>query len=300
MMEIKRSFNLGDNWLYFKVYIGFKTADNLLKEIIFPLTQQLKNEQIISHWFFIRYNDPDFHIRIRMYLFDIDNLGNVIQNINQNLQSYFNDGLIWKIQYDTYNREIERYGKRTIELSEFLFCIDSEMVIHVLHSLYGENSEKNRWLLALRAIDVLLTSFGYSIDRKFSLLSLLQENFKKEFNIKGNLKKQFSSNFRENRKEIEKIIKINKEEYPLLYPIYDKSEKLELIVKNILECNNTKTLEIPLDSLLSSYIHMMVNRFFRSKPREHELILYDYLCRFYESEINRKKYEKNNIDRILK
>lgn len=295
MDNTKQHFFLGESWLYFKVYIGFKTADLLLKEIIFPLTQQLKQEKIISHWFFIRYNDPDFHIRIRLFLPNVDKLGSIIQKIHKSLQSFFDDGLIWKIQYDTYNREMERYGEQTIELSEHLFCADSEMVASLLKSLYGDDCEKKRWLLSLRAIDELLSSFGYSIHRKLALLNLLQESFKKEFNINGNLKKQFSLNFRQNRTDVEKIIKVSKEEYPLLCPIFEKSEKTKMLVGQILESENNNILQVPLDSLLNSYIHMMVNRFFRTKPREHELILYDFLYRYYDSEINKIKYQNKNI-----
>ena len=295
MNSIQRHFFLGDSWLYFKVYTGFKTADLLLKEIIFPLTQQLKQEKIISHWFFIRYNDPDFHIRIRLFLPNVDKLGSTIQIIHKSLQSFFDDGLIWKIQHDTYNREMERYGEQTIELSEHLFCADSEMVVTLLKSLSGDDCEKKRWLLSLRAIDELLNSFGYSIQRKFTLLYLLQESFKKEFNIKGNLKKQFSLNFRQNRTDVENIIKISKEEYPLLCIIYDKSEKTKMLVGHILESENNNILQVSLDSLLNSYIHMMINRFFRTRPREHELILYDFLYRYYDSEINKIKYQNKNI-----
>lgn len=300
MNNLQRSFFLGDSWLYFKIYTGFKTADYILQEIIFPLTQQLEQERVISHWFFIRYSDPDFHIRVRMFLLNTDDLGSVTIRIKQSLQPYFNDMLIWKIQHDTYNREIERYGQKTIELTEQYFCADSEMVIKLLKLLEIDNSEKLRWLLTLRAIDELLISFGYPIERKLSILNILQENYKKEFGIEGHLNKQFSLNFRENRKEIEKIIKINQEEYPLLKPIYDKTEKVKMIVSDILGHVNNNMLEVSLDSLIMSYIHMMINRFFRAKPREHELILYDYLYRFYESEISRKKYESIRTKNISK
>jgi thiopeptide-type bacteriocin biosynthesis protein len=47
------------------------------------------------------------------------------------LNSLLEQNSVWKIQTDTYQREIERYGK-TIEDSETLFWHDSEMILHYL------------------------------------------------------------------------------------------------------------------------------------------------------------------------
>ncbi|MDR3339833.1 MAG: thiopeptide-type bacteriocin biosynthesis protein, partial [Candidatus Symbiothrix sp.] len=147
---------------------------------------------------------------------------------------------------------------------------------------------------ALRAIDELLTVFNYSLEKKLTLLNLLKDNFYKEFHIEGNFKKQFSLNFRENRKEIEKIIKINNNEVSLLLPIFQKSEKIEKIAEKIIEYERNKMLYISLNDLLCSYIHMMLNRFFRTQQRKHELVIYDYLYRYYDSEINKLKYQQQN------
>jgi thiopeptide-type bacteriocin biosynthesis protein len=290
-MNIQRHFILGDNWLYFKIYTGFKTADLLLRDAIYPLSQQLKLQKLISHWFFVRYNDPDFHLRVRFYLPKTQTNGEIIQQIHNSLQEYFQNGMIWKIQYDTYNREIERYGKNTMELSEQIFCADSEMVVELLKN----TTDNQRWLLSLRAIDELLTIFGYNIEKKAELLKILQENFAKEFKIEGKLVKQFSQNFRENRKEIEKIMTVNNEENILLLPVFSKSAKIQHYINKFLEFEKDKKMQVSFNDLLSSYIHLMLNRFFRTQPRKHELVLYDYLYRYYNSEINKLKYqEKNN------
>jgi thiopeptide-type bacteriocin biosynthesis protein len=101
----------------------------------------LKQNQLVSHWFFIRYSDPDFHLRIRFYLPDIHNIDKVISQIHKSLQNYFQIGLIRKIQYDTYNREIERYGENTMDLSEQIFCADSVAISPHSHPLLPEKVE---------------------------------------------------------------------------------------------------------------------------------------------------------------
>jgi hypothetical protein len=46
---------------------------------------------------------------------------------------------------------------------------------------------------------------------------------------------------------------------------------------------------MPLDDLLGSYIHMMINRIVACEPRMHEMIMYDFMFRYYQSAIARAK-----------
>ncbi|MBK6829054.1 MAG: thiopeptide-type bacteriocin biosynthesis protein [Chitinophagaceae bacterium] len=61
---IQRNFLPGSSWLYYKIYCGSKSADEILLNVIQPLTTELQLGKLISQWFFIRYNDPDFHIQV--------------------------------------------------------------------------------------------------------------------------------------------------------------------------------------------------------------------------------------------
>jgi thiopeptide-type bacteriocin biosynthesis protein len=65
---IKRRFVPGSEWLYLKIYTGIKTSDTILEEAVHPLTEYFLENNYISEWFFIRYNDPKPHIRFRLKL----------------------------------------------------------------------------------------------------------------------------------------------------------------------------------------------------------------------------------------
>lgn len=56
---IQRKFIPGSQWLYFKIYTGVKTADEVLAHTIRPFLRELYAERWIDGSFFIRYNDPD-------------------------------------------------------------------------------------------------------------------------------------------------------------------------------------------------------------------------------------------------
>jgi len=114
---IKRRFVLGSEWIYFKFYVGAKTADKILREAIKPFTEDLLNADIIDQWFFIRYSDPDVHLRVRLHFTKKNQVGKIIQTVFKHIEKFVDQELIWKVQTDTYQREIERYGIQTMELS---------------------------------------------------------------------------------------------------------------------------------------------------------------------------------------
>jgi len=178
MNNIQRTFIIGDKWSFFKIYTGYKTADKILTDLFYPLSQQLLLNNIIDKWFFIRYSDPKFHLRIRFYTDDNSKTGILINNVNNSIKHYVNQDLIWKVQTDTYIRELERYGDNNIENSEFFFWYDSEMICKILSFNEVKQDDNLRWLLALKIIDVLLDSFQYSLEDKFNFLKTLQKNFR--------------------------------------------------------------------------------------------------------------------------
>lgn len=69
---VERKCIPGTEWLYLKIYTGIKTSDIILKEVITPLIEYFQADNYISKWFFIRYNDPESHLRIRFMLNNTD------------------------------------------------------------------------------------------------------------------------------------------------------------------------------------------------------------------------------------
>jgi len=64
----RKTFIPGSEWVYFKLYTGTKTADMILKNEIYEYVNGLLKNDSINQWFFIRYSDPDFHLRLRLHL----------------------------------------------------------------------------------------------------------------------------------------------------------------------------------------------------------------------------------------
>ncbi|MFD2786370.1 lantibiotic dehydratase [Hymenobacter rubripertinctus] len=283
-----RQFSIGSEWLYLKLYCGINTADEMLSEVISPLTERLTAADIVDQWFFIRYTDPHHHLRVR-FKGKAAFYGIVIRELSQLLAPYLETGLLKTIQTDTYTRELERYGNENIMDSEALFYHDSRAMVNILALLSTDDGDRVRWLLALRSIDTLLEDFGYDLNRKYQLLNRLQASFKAEFNsTHAAAKKQYGTKFRQNRAAVESILNTRLDEsselYPALLVLAERSRAWHPVVKRILARQQAATLSVPLDDLLCSYIHMTVNRFFRSKQRMYETVLYDLLFQNYASQ----------------
>lgn len=293
---MQRTFITGDKWLYYKIYSGQKTADMILTDIINPVCKQLISEQLIDSWFFIRYADPKNHVRWRLHFNDTKNIGEVIESVSEACKPYIDSGYIPKIQTDTYKRELERYGINLIQIAETLFWHDSVMIVEMLELIEGDEGEKTRWMFSLRAIDQLLTDFKFTTQQKFDLLNTLAENFGNEFNINSPLIIQLSNKYRKEKNGIFDIMNRSKDNHSPYLPLFEllkvKSENSSAVISEIININNDNKLQLPLNNLLGSYIHMLMNRLFRSKQRLHEMVVYGFLFRYYRTELAREKYNK--------
>src|SRR3546814_1711963 len=65
---IQRSFPPGSEWVYLKLYLGQGECDRLLMKEVNGFINRLKQEGLLQKWFFIRYADPEYNLRIRVLL----------------------------------------------------------------------------------------------------------------------------------------------------------------------------------------------------------------------------------------
>lgn len=284
-----RIFIPGSEWMYFKLYTGTKTAEEILNNELYDYIKKMIEMDIVDKWFFIRYSDPDFHIRLRFHLRNKSDFNFIFNQFYLTLFPIVNYGLVWNIQCDTYKREIDRYGANTISLVEELFFIDSEYIIPLLHRLDSENPEQHRWKLALILIDSFLTAFLFDLPQRKELLNNMAENFKKEFGfIHHNTTKQLNDKYRAYRKDIENTMLWENEVSETIDIIKARRQSTFSVAETIIRMNNALVLQVSMSSLLTSLIHMTMNRWFRANNRLYEMVIYEFLSRYYTSEIAKK------------
>jgi thiopeptide-type bacteriocin biosynthesis protein len=131
-----------------------------------------------------------------------------------------------------------------------------------------------------------------NIEEKQKLMEEVSKAYKTEFGFNKFNSKQFNTKFRENKSIVESVLDntFNEKDFISLFPpIKKRSKQLAPIVEQIKRKANK---EISVNELLKSYLHMMLNRLFRLNNRQHELILYDFMVRYYTSVIAKVKYNK--------
>lgn len=292
MELIQRDFVIGEEWLYYKIYLGKGTSDSFLKQYLYPYVQSLKEQNIITKWFFIRYADPEPHLRIRFYNNDPQKLSFIIFSFKNILKELLDQDIIWKVQVDTYDRELNRYGGGNIINMESLFEIDSELLIKFLAVQDQYNNTDLRWIYGLKSIDSILSAFRYDLKAKLNLLIHLKNSFAREFGMNRFLKKQLDSKYRIYTSAISNFMEENEpEKYDCLYKLIAKRNELsKSYADKILKLKQNNKLEVSINDLLASYVHMFMNRLFTSKNRMNEMVCYDFLFRFYKSKTARQKY----------
>lgn len=272
--SVPRDFALGSEWLYYKLYCGPQRANYLLTSLVRPLTEELAEAGLIDNWFFIRYADPDNHLRLRLHLRHPDGFGQAVQLVAHHLQPFQAGGAVWKVQADTYRRELERYGSRTVVLSEQLFGWQSQaLLVWLAEQPAGDAPES--WLWGLGSIDELLDAFAYSLAQKTALLLELRTTFAHEFGAHKSLRLQLDTKYRAARPTIAAYLT----ERP---PVPAALGALAEGIKQQLAAGPP---EVVLADLLMSYLHMLLNRLLPAEARLHELVLYDFLHRYYQARL---------------
>lgn len=280
ILDTPRNFITGSEWLYVKIYAGANTTEKILKSVIKPLVHELQEKNIIDKWFFIRYADPEDHIRIRFHhTTNTDFWKTVLEQLYLFISRKTDNGMVHKIQTDTYIREIERYGAETMVLSETIFQYDSEAVLGCIDLLDGEEGENYRWLLAIRGVDMLLQDFGYTLQQMAIFMKRVQQHFFQEFGGSAALQVQLNTKYRKYMRQISSIL--------------DKQQDAANDIEEAIALLQTRSLNIrkaiynaPVekwDELISSYIHMFLNRMLLSNQRKHELVIYHFLSKYYDS-----------------
>ncbi len=286
--DVTRVFPPGSEWLYAKLYAGSSSADQLLRDLVAPVVRQALGSGAADSWFFIRYGDPEWHVRLRVHGPPHRLHAEVMPMLNAAAAPFMSSGLLWRVQFDTYEREVERYGGGdAIVLAEGIFRADSEAVLSIVEAFEGNAGLEARWRLALRGIDALMSDCGLDLPARHSLTQGMLEGFGGEMEPDLNLRRQLGQRYRRERRMIAELLEAGPEEGGVLSPglaaITRRSESIVPLVAELRERARASFSGTTPTSLLPSLIHMHVNRILRSAQRAQEFILYDLLARHYEA-----------------
>lgn len=290
---LRRIFPPGSEWLYLKVY----GSDEVLESILISLmtTSEVQeygdnppNKAFLGtapaaagaeSFFFIRYNDPERHLRLRWKI-NPSQVGEHIQHWNQCLQPLLDQRLIHRLDYSTYEREVERYTPWMLPLCEDLFAIDSQFVIACLKGEKElDEAVPDRYALAIKSILCLLADFGLSTPQMQLLMRQLQKTFWQEHGGSAALKSSLNKLYRSFGGHWFSPLP----EFQLKL-LNARTGAWQSTIHQMLQLKTQASLtENRWQQLLTALIHMSMNRLLGTEARTHELLIYHFLARHLDS-----------------
>ncbi len=151
----------GSEWLFVKLYCNRQVEEDLIAGPIRRLAEQMLETGAAKDWFFLRYSDPDPHLRVR-FRGDAETLADKgIPQVCACATELMSQGSCQRFSFDTYDRELERYGgPGGAAAAEGVFGADSRAVAQVLDLLQSRRLSLDRTNVAILTVDTLLAALG--------------------------------------------------------------------------------------------------------------------------------------------
>ncbi len=259
-------------WLYFKVYCHPLSSDLLLTSHLLPLLRQFVRNEMIRDWFWIRYSDPDYHLRVRMRPVK-DNYANVLAVFTDCLNRLFADQLVRQFRTEVYRRELERYSAPLMLAVEDVFCASSVLVGRFLKHMRRESAEGVLVLKeAVWTTHVILDALGFEQRRLVVLCKAQFDQFFQEFGTPKHLK----TNMEDVHKRLcpELTAGLYEQEQARRYRILRTP-----VLKVAADLAPGKVQPVSSEKLAADLVHMHLNRLFVYDQRYYEMITYYLLYR---------------------
>lgn len=279
-VTIQRQFPPGSRWLYAKLYGGVSTADRVLRDAVAPVVRAAQAGGAIDRWFFVRFADPAPHVRVRFHGEPARLFGDVLPALERACAPLLADGSLWRIQLDTYEREIERYGATTIEACEEVFWHDAEAALTIVEHLDGDAGAEARWQLALRGSDDLLRALGLDAADRAGVFTRGRDALVAEHRASTELLRAIGQRWRRHEPRITELLTRD--------PAFDAADVLApglaaLASRDVaLRALTARgALAERVDDVAWSLVHMSVNRLLHASQRAQELVMYDFLRRYH-------------------
>ncbi|MGJ7021090.1 thiopeptide-type bacteriocin biosynthesis protein [Streptomyces griseorubens] len=149
----------GENWLFLKWYAEPSAHEALLADHLPAVLAEIEDD--VDRWFFVRYQDPDPHLRLRFHGDGEALNGRVLPALSRASRVLVESGALRSMTLDTYRPESDRYGGEALqEAAERLFRTDSLSAIVHLRAARGAARGLPADVLAGLGHAVLLESLG--------------------------------------------------------------------------------------------------------------------------------------------
>lgn len=257
--------------LFFKVYLRSESADSFLIQVLRPLLDELRAGGLIRNWFYIRYADPDHHLRIRLFT----GREHVGQAFARSLERIYASGLQLRVQLAEFERESVRYGGAgAIPVTEELFCVDSELAIRRLQAVSATDAPVPAWHGCVQDCLSFMEDTPLALHEQHRLAVDAAESFRSEFLVSSRQRDFLGALYR--RTEHDSGAGASADGKAL-------RQRRRALLREL--AGLVEPLGFP--RILRSHLHMTCNRLLQDNARAYEVIVYDFLERALRAQLGR-------------
>ena len=245
----------GSDWLYIKLYTAPSLEDDLLLGPIRRLILWARDSGVMRRWFFVRYADPEPHIRLRLQGDPAVMTAQVLPKLLEWAGKLVEGEQCFRFAIDTYEREIDRYGGlHGIGAAEELFCHDSDCALAGLSFLTAQ-FPLLRHELAMVSLDGLLADLGWD--------STARADF---FAARGTSRQESGVAYRERKQLLEALAglhpasSIGRQVRQLSRATRRERAAMLALRERFNSLSEDRCLSVPLGALVGSFAHMHCNR----------------------------------------
>jgi thiopeptide-type bacteriocin biosynthesis protein len=244
-----------DEWLYLKLYGTSSNVDDLIAYYISEFCNELVEEEVINKYFFMRYIDPEQHIRLR-FNSSQEKLLMIYPKIKEWLSMIKKRGLMTYFSIDSYDREIERYGgMELINIAEKVFFFDSIVTEDIIRAKREGSLNFDDEMMGMISVIHYMESFGLPYGEQVDFL---------RSQVSAS---DYRDDFKQNRTEYMKLCNSNNdweglresEAGHILVEILNKRRKMVEYYGSKVRENKEVSTDL---SILDSIIHLHCNRMF--------------------------------------
>jgi thiopeptide-type bacteriocin biosynthesis protein len=256
--EVPRLQPPGSKWLFVKLYCPRNREEDVISESMFTFAENALASGFADSWFFIRYSDPEPHLRLRFHGSADRMMRQLFPHVCEWASRMMSDGFCLKFLFDTYEQEVERFGGlRGMTASEAVFSADSRSAVGLLRYLRTKLWPHDQTIFLALSIDDLLYGLGLSeTDR----LGWYRRQATPGGQDLGSEYRQRKSALRSLLGQPEKFLSTQPGGVQIASVLEGRRKALSPIAQGLRRLADQGVLSQSLDTLFASFVHLHVNR----------------------------------------
>jgi thiopeptide-type bacteriocin biosynthesis protein len=270
-LEADRRRPPGSDWLFVKLYGPPSRQDSLISGPLCAFAGEALAAGDADQWFFVRYADPDPHVRVRFHGRPERLREVLLPAVAKWAGDLTAARACERFAVDVYEREIERYGgEAATRAAERLFSADSTATAALLRLLQqGEGAVRSRPTLALLTVDDLVSALGLDEDAVARMCR-----------ADDILPRESAAAFRDGKDALRTLLVDHRRgaglaarDSELRRILSVRRDAVARVAEQIEAIDRAAGLAVPLETLARSYVHLHCNRLLGPDPQAERVAL---------------------------